>query len=52
MRLSRDDGSKTESDSIASQRLFLFDYCKKNGFEISDVYIDDGYSGTNFDEVR
>lgn len=49
MRLSRDDGSKTESDSIASQRLFLFDYCKKNGFEISDVYIDDGYSGTNFD---
>ncbi len=48
LRLSKDDGIKGESDSIASQRMFLENYCNKNGFKIIAEYVDDGYSGTNF----
>ncbi len=49
MRLSRDDGTEGESESIAGQRLFLFDFCRKNSFDIVREYVDDGFSGTNFD---
>ena len=42
LRLSRDDGAGGESDSILSQKLFLTDYCRKYGFEIAEIYIDDG----------
>ena len=49
LRLSRDDGAGGESDSILSQKLFLTDYCRKYGFEIAEIYIDDGYTGTNFE---
>lgn len=49
MRLSKDDGDKEESESIINQRKILRAYVKENGYEIYDEYIDDGYSGTNFD---
>ena len=50
LRLSRDDGDKAESNSIASQREILKEYVKQRpDMEIYDIYIDDGYSGTNFD---
>ena len=49
LRLSRDDGDKSESNSITSQREILTDYVKKYPeFEIHGIYVDDGYSGTNF----
>ena len=48
LRLSKDDGIKLESDSIASQRMFLENYCTTNGFLKVAEYADDGYSGTNF----
>ena len=49
LRLSRDDGDKAESNSIASQREILKEYVKQRpDMEIYDIYIDDGYSGTNF----
>lgn len=48
MRLSKEDG-KTESRSISSQREILRNFAKENGFFIFDEYIDDGFSGTNFD---
>ena len=50
LRLSRDDGDKAESDSIQNQRELINDFLKKHP-EIKKVqeYIDDGYSGTNFD---
>ncbi len=48
LRLSRDDGNE-ESQSIQSQREILTDYVEKHGWYIVDDYIDDGYSGTNFD---
>lgn len=52
-RLSRDDNNGSlESMSIANQRQMLSDYVREKGWEICDIYIDDGYSGTNFVEVR
>lgn len=50
LRLSRDDGDKAESDSIQNQRELINDFLKKHP-EIKKVqeYVDDGYSGTNFD---
>ena len=50
IRLSReDDEDKIESNSVTNQRALLQDYLKnKNEFVIYDVYIDDGYSGTDF----
>ena len=50
LRLSRDDGDKAESNSIASQREILKEYVKRYpDMEIYDIYVDDGYSGGNFD---
>lgn len=33
--------------SISAQKEFLEDWAEKEGFEIYDIYIDDGYSGKN-----
>ena len=50
LRLSREDGDKIESDSIHSQRELLMDFISRNRmFRFRQEYIDDGYSGTNFD---
>lgn len=48
-RLSKDDDQKGESVSIGTQKSMLTDYCVEHGFEVYDTYVDDGYSGTNFD---
>ena len=48
IRLSRDDGN-VESDSIVSQRSLLNQYVKENNYIVLDEYVDDGFSGTNFD---
>ena len=47
-RLSKDDDQNGESISIGTQRAILEDYCQEKGYQIYKVYIDDGYSGTNF----
>lgn len=47
-RLSKEDGND-ESQSISNQKSFLEDYVKKQGWYLFDIYIDDGYSGTNFE---
>ena len=50
IRLSREDGDKVESNSITSQREILKEYLKLHpDIELHDFYIDDGWSGTNFD---
>ncbi len=50
LRLSREDGDKYESDSIANQRKLIQDYIKdKNEFYMVDEYVDDGWSGSNFE---
>ncbi len=50
MRLSREDGDKLESDSIKNQRELFREYVDQhNGLHIVDEYVDDGYTGTNFE---
>ena len=49
LRLSRDDERAGESLSIENQKILVTKYVLDKGWEIKDVYIDDGYSGTNFD---
>lgn len=47
-RLSRDDGTEGDSNSIANQKKLLTKYAKENGFGNTRFYVDDGYTGTNF----
>lgn len=50
VRLSKEDGDKAESNSVTSQKEILAEYLKLNpDIELYDFYIDDGWSGTNFD---
>lgn len=49
MRLSRDDETYGDSVSIETQRTILRQYAKDNGLYVIDEYIDDGWSGTNFE---
>ena len=50
IRLSKEDGDKSESYSITSQREILKEYLKLHqDIELYDFYIDDGWSGTTFD---
>lgn len=47
-RLSKDDIGSGDSSSILSQKAMLEKYVHDNGWTVSDYYVDDGYSGTNF----
>ena len=50
MRLSVEDNDKLESDSIKNQRELLRSYAESHPeLEVVDEYVDDGYTGTNFD---
>ncbi len=49
MRLSKDDEGSEESSSITNQRGLLTAYATERGIRIASEYVDDGYSGTNFD---
>lgn len=49
LRLSREDGDKAESNSITSQKNLINAYCSKHdNFVVYKEYVDDGYTGTNF----
>ena len=52
MRLSKDDGDKAESESISNQRKLLKRYAEDIGIKINKEYVDDGYSGTNFNRPK
>lgn len=53
IRLSQEDGDKEESDSIANQRKLLERFCReREDLQICEYYVDDGYTGTDFVEVR
>ena len=49
LRLSRDDGGDSESNSIGTQRDMLQKYAHDNNFIVYNEYVDDGWSGTTFD---
>ena len=52
IRLSKEDMDKgyDESESITNQKALLIEYVEKLGweYELVDIYIDPGYTGTNF----
>lgn len=47
-RLSRDDGTESESNSIGNQKKLLSQKAKEMGLTDTKYYVDDGYTGTNF----
>ena len=51
LRLSKEEFSnEKESNSITNQKLIIDNYLKEHReYKLVDYYIDDGYSGTNFD---
>ncbi len=50
VRLSVEDGDKVESNSVINQKQLLNDYLNENSnFNLYDYYVDDGYSGTDFE---
>lgn len=49
MRLSRDDELQGESGSIQTQRMMLRQFAREQNLNVVGEYIDDGWSGTNFD---
>ena len=48
-RLSREDDKLGVSESIDNQIKFLKNYAQKHNLKILKIYVDDGYTGTNFD---
>ena len=48
-RLSKDDGNDGESISIDTQKHLLTKYVQEQNWQIAEIYVDDGFSGTNFD---
>ena len=49
IRLSKEDENQGPSESVNNQRALLEDFVKKHRLSVYDTYIDDGWSGTNFD---
>lgn len=51
-RLSQDDGNIGESDSIANQKRILKEYADKNNFRNCIFFVDDGFTGSNFERPQ
>ena len=51
LRLSKEEYSnEKESNSVTNQKIIIGNYLKEHReYKLIDYYIDDGYSGTNFD---
>ena len=49
VRLSQEDEKIGQSESITNQKDFIYNYVLDKGWNVADVYIDDGFTGTNFD---
>ncbi len=52
IRLSKEDESEGPSQSVTNQRSLLEEFAQRHCLQVYDVYIDDGWSGTDFVEVR
>jgi len=49
IRLSKEDDNLGESESIQNQKTLLTKFVAEQNYNLVDIYIDDGYTGTNFD---
>lgn len=48
-RLSKDDMVQGDSESIKTQKAMLTQYAREKGFLVVEIYVDDGWSGLNFE---
>lgn len=48
-RLSIEEAQGGESSSISNQRMIVQNYCRQHGITIVREFVDDGFSGGNFD---
>ena len=49
IRLSKEDDAAQESESVSNQRSLLREFCTKHRIYVHDEYVDDGFSGGNFE---
>ena len=49
IRLSREDENEGPSESVTNQKSLLQSFAAEQGLSVFDIYIDDGWSGTNFE---
>ena len=49
IRLSKEDESEGPSQSVTNQKSLLDEFVKRHRLSVYDTYVDDGWSGTNFD---
>ena len=49
LRLSNEEAQSGESASITNQRIIVENYCNQHGITLLREFVDDGYSGGNFD---
>ena len=49
IRLSKEDDSEKESESVTNQRSLLMAYAQQQKLRVFGEYVDDGFTGTNFD---
>ncbi len=49
IRLSKEDESEGPSQSVTNQKSLLDEFVQKHRLSVYDTYVDDGWSGTNFD---
>ena len=49
IRLSKEDENEGPSESVTNQKSLLDEFVRKHRLSVHDVYVDDGWSGTNFD---
>nr|DAE43339.1 MAG TPA: integrase [Caudoviricetes sp.] len=52
LRLSNEDLKAGESESITNQRRLINDYCERNNITLIGEYVDDGWSGGNFERPK
>lgn len=48
-RLSQEEANEGQSSSILNQEKIVRDYCARNGIALLDSFVDDGWSGGNFE---
>ena len=49
IRLSKEDSKNNTSESVENQKSLLLKYLNDNNYNLYKIYIDDGFTGTNFD---
>lgn len=49
LRLSNEEAAQGESSSISNQRMIIQDYCRREGILLVREFVDDGWSGGNFE---